>query len=85
MDGLPGLRRGVETAMKEDVTPIKKMVGPYALEFRGKERDLAKDRFNNLLFMVLIGVVSFIAGGGMMAMLGRHGLTRQWGVSWGLA
>jgi len=30
MDGLPGLRRAVETAKREDVKPIKKMVGPYA-------------------------------------------------------
>jgi hypothetical protein len=30
MDGLPGLRRGVETAKREDVKPIKKMVGPFA-------------------------------------------------------
>jgi hypothetical protein len=29
MDGLPGMRRGVETAKREDVKPIKKMVGPY--------------------------------------------------------
>ena len=29
MDGLPGMRRGVETARKENVKPIKKMVGPY--------------------------------------------------------
>ena len=30
MDGLPGMRRGVETAKREDVKPIKKMVGPFA-------------------------------------------------------
>ncbi|OAG45521.1 hypothetical protein AYO21_00157 [Fonsecaea monophora] len=30
MDGLPGMQRGVKTAVAEDVKPIKKMVGPYA-------------------------------------------------------
>jgi len=32
MDGLPGMRRGVDTMKRENVTPIKKMVGAYALE-----------------------------------------------------
>lgn len=31
MDGLPGMRRGVETAKREQVQPIKKMVGAAAL------------------------------------------------------
>ena len=30
MDGLPGMRRAVETAKRENVKPIKKMVGPLA-------------------------------------------------------
>lgn len=38
MDGLPGMRRAVETGRKEGVVPIKKMVGPLALEKRGKGR-----------------------------------------------
>lgn len=30
IDGIPGMRRGVETAKRESVEPIKKMVGPPA-------------------------------------------------------
>jgi hypothetical protein len=30
MDGLPGMRRAVETAKRENVKPMKKMVGPLA-------------------------------------------------------
>lgn len=30
MDGLPGLRRGLEAGKREKVVPLKKMVGPFA-------------------------------------------------------
>jgi hypothetical protein len=30
MDGLPGMRRGLQTAVTDKVNPIKKMVGPHA-------------------------------------------------------
>jgi hypothetical protein len=30
MDGLPGMKRGVETGKTDSVKPIKKMVGQYA-------------------------------------------------------
>lgn len=30
MDGLPGMKRGVETGKTDAVKPIKKMVGPHA-------------------------------------------------------
>lgn len=30
MDGLPGMQRGVETGSRENVEPIRKMIGPYA-------------------------------------------------------
>lgn len=30
MDGLPGMKRGVETGKTDGVKPIKKMVGQYA-------------------------------------------------------
>ncbi len=30
MDGLPGMQRGVKTAVTDSVKPIKKMVGQYA-------------------------------------------------------
>ncbi|KIW22765.1 uncharacterized protein PV07_11031 [Cladophialophora immunda] len=38
MDGLPGLQRGVKTALTDDVKPIKKMVGPYAPPSNGGGR-----------------------------------------------
>lgn len=30
MDGLPGMKRGIETGKTDNVKPIKKMVGQYA-------------------------------------------------------
>jgi len=30
MDGLPGMKRGLETGKTDNVKPIKKMVGQYA-------------------------------------------------------
>lgn len=59
MDGLPGLKRGVETRKKESVTPMKKMVGAYALEAatRPKPGPLVP-----LWSLVIVALLSFCMG-----------------------
>lgn len=59
MDGLPGMRRGVETSKRENVTPIKKMVGPYALEVRPRLRSRST---RDTVSLVGIVVLAFFAG-----------------------
>ncbi|KAL2073630.1 hypothetical protein VTL71DRAFT_10956 [Oculimacula yallundae] len=74
MDGLPGLRRGVETSKRENVVPIKKMVGSYALESQSTPRSgpAFRSRFsgklssmgeNVSLEQVVIVVLAFLMGG----------------------
>jgi hypothetical protein len=57
MDGLPGMRRGEEIAKRENVMPIKKMVGPlapkkYVSPYGGVQPE----------FVVLAVVISFLLG-----------------------
>ncbi|KAL1836190.1 hypothetical protein VTJ49DRAFT_5457 [Mycothermus thermophilus] len=52
MDGLPGMRIGLETAKKEHITPIPKMVGPMAPRAYRRE-----GRFN-AWHLVLVAIVS---------------------------
>jgi hypothetical protein len=57
MDGLPGMQRGQEAAKRENITPIKKMVGPlapkkYVIPYGGVQTE----------FVVLAAVVSFLLG-----------------------
>ena len=62
VDGLPGLKRGVECGSKEKVAPLKKMVGPQA-PLNGKYRSpngLA------LEYVVLVALMSFVLGALMM-------------------
>ena len=58
VDGLPGLRRGVECGSKEKVEPLKKMVGPLA-PLNGKYR-----ASNGLAveYIVLVALMSFVLG-----------------------
>jgi hypothetical protein len=60
MDGLPGLRRGVETAKKENVQPIKKMVGPYGLLVSQMRRQRAN--IVPVWYLVIVAVLSFCLG-----------------------
>lgn len=57
MDGLPGLRRAVETARREHIEPIKKMVGPYA-------PSAARKKLNRSPMTLLVSVAasSFVLG-----------------------
>lgn len=60
MDGLPGLRRGVETAKRENVKPIKKMVGPY-----GEMVNQMRRRRANTVpvwYLIIVALVSFCLG-----------------------
>jgi len=56
MDGLPGLRRGVVTARREGVEPIKKMVGKAALVPKKSVKGLGA------VSPVLVGLVGFLMG-----------------------
>lgn len=59
MDGLPGLRRGVETAKREKVQPIKKMVGPFAPTSIKKSTDRLASTSSTIIF---VAISSFCAG-----------------------
>ena len=57
IDGLPGMQRGQEAAKRDNVTPIKKMVGPFAPKkyvnpHGGVQREI----------VVLAAVVGFLLG-----------------------
>ena len=62
MDGLPGMKRGVQCGSKEKVEPLKKMVGPLA-PLNGKYR--SPDGFR-LEYVVLVALMSFLLGALMM-------------------
>jgi hypothetical protein len=60
MDGLPGMRRGIETAKREDVKPIKKMVGPYGeMVNRMKARRVGTV---SVWYLVIVALLSFCLG-----------------------
>ncbi|EMD88841.1 hypothetical protein COCC4DRAFT_31980 [Bipolaris maydis ATCC 48331] len=64
IDGLPGMKRGVEFAEKEGVAPLKKMVGRYAPENQAREGAREKLEPVHLLLVLLLGMVI----GGAMAL-----------------
>jgi hypothetical protein len=55
MDGLPGMKRGVATRWREGVEPIKKMVGPAALQKKASRTTSGSSN-------VVVGLVTFLAG-----------------------
>lgn len=57
MDGLPGMRRGVETAKREKVEPIKKMVGSCALTKMKKS-----SKGQSSISLITVALSSFVAG-----------------------
>ncbi len=57
MDGLPGMRRGVETAKRENVKPIKKMIGPFAPEVLPR-----RNPTRSALSQILIVLFAFFMG-----------------------
>lgn len=60
MDGLPGLRRGVETAKKDHVKPIKKMVGPYG-EMVNQMR-IQRANTVPVWYLIIVALASFCLG-----------------------
>lgn len=60
MDGLPGLRRGVETGKKENVKPIKKMVGPYG-EMVNQMR-MRRANTVPIWYMIIVAILGFCLG-----------------------
>ncbi|KAL1880783.1 hypothetical protein VTK73DRAFT_5168 [Phialemonium thermophilum] len=59
MDGLPAMKKGLETAKRENIEPIKKMVGPLAPE---KGHDGVSGSYLATQTMWLVAVVSFLLG-----------------------
>jgi len=57
IDGLPGMRRGVETAKREKVEPIKKLVGAAALT---ESRKISLS--SKLTSPLLVALLSFLCG-----------------------
>jgi len=57
MDGLPGMRRAVETAKREKMEPIKKMVGQFALSKRQKTQNRMAS-----ISTTTVAILSFLAG-----------------------
>jgi hypothetical protein len=68
MDGLPGMRRGVETAKRENVKPIKKMVGPFA-----PTSEYPQARVTGqvpILYLIIVALLSFCIGIAGTALVG---------------
>ncbi|KAK5088415.1 hypothetical protein LTR05_002633 [Lithohypha guttulata] len=57
MDGLPGMKRGLEVGKREHIEPLKKMVGPLA----PKNGFVHSDGFT-LEQVIVVFIVAFIAG-----------------------
>jgi hypothetical protein len=55
MDGLPGVKRGLITARKEKIAPIKKMVGPLA-------PTTYRTGYYHLHHIILVAIVSLLLG-----------------------
>jgi hypothetical protein len=62
MDGLPGMKRGLVAAKKENVVPIKKMIGPFAPE---QMRRLRTQSYT-LEHIILVAMICFLLGIGMV-------------------
>ncbi|OAP63917.1 hypothetical protein AYL99_03144 [Fonsecaea erecta] len=74
MDGLPGLQRGVKTAVTEDVKPIKKMVGRYAPSSNG--RSCRPTKAYTPAHLILVAVLSSLTTALLVLILLRVGNER---------
>ncbi|EXJ56587.1 hypothetical protein A1O7_06931 [Cladophialophora yegresii CBS 114405] len=63
MDGLPGMQRGVKTALTDNVKPIKKMVGPYAPEVSRVRKSTRTFTIWHLILAAVLGALSIVAVG----------------------
>jgi hypothetical protein len=57
MDGLPGMKRGVETGKTDAVKPIKKMVGPHAPLANGSRPIKAVYGAGHLILVALLSSI----------------------------
>lgn len=57
MDGLPGMQRGVKTALTDSVKPMKKMVGRYAPINGERRRPTRVYTLGHLILAALVGVL----------------------------
>jgi hypothetical protein len=69
VDGLPGMKRGVEFAEKHGVQPLKKFVGEAAKGVGGERERVT---MVHLLIVLLLGVVIGVAGG--LSLVSEEGL-----------
>ncbi len=60
MDGLLAMRRAVETAKRENVKPMKKMVGPYAGLLTNVRSTSAKTV--SIRYLIMVALLSFSMG-----------------------
>jgi len=60
IDGLPGMRRGVETAKRENVKPVKKMVGPLAPTLQYPRTRVPGQV--PMLHLIIVALLSFCMG-----------------------
>jgi hypothetical protein len=60
MDGLPGMKRGLIAAKRENVAPIKKMIGPFAPEQMRKMRAQSY----TLEHILIVAMIFFLLGVG---------------------
>jgi hypothetical protein len=60
MDGLPGMRRAVETAKRENVKPMKKMVGPLAPSSKYPRTRTAWQI--PMVYLIIVMLLSFCMG-----------------------
>jgi hypothetical protein len=71
IDGLPGMKRGVDFAKKEGVAPLRKMVGRAGM--RVSERYRGRGEGVNKMVMLMIGLLVGVMGVEVLRRLGdRH-------------
>ncbi|KAF2199569.1 hypothetical protein GQ43DRAFT_111809 [Delitschia confertaspora ATCC 74209] len=66
IDGLPGMRRGMEVAKREGVAPLKKMVGAWAVENRQRLR--REGRRVDGVYLLVVGLLGVVIGMVVVAM-----------------
>lgn len=62
IDGLPGMKRGVEYARKEGVEPLKKMIGKYAPD---APRTAISGSAGEPVYFLLVLLLGIVIGGAM--------------------
>ncbi|KIW17240.1 hypothetical protein PV08_04431 [Exophiala spinifera] len=60
MDGLPGMQRGLHTAVTDNVKPIKKMVGPHAPRVNGQYKPQRVFVLRHLILAAVLSAVSTV-------------------------